>query len=319
LALRLLTSRKGLEESNVQPLPVDVLSMPRAGEHPLYPRALATAAAYAVERGDTPTGEQLAEAAMLAAEGVGSPDPLVEYLCYYSRGRAAEFVGLLQTGIAYFERAVEVARSAGLLYELAEVARSVAAAIAINGSDTERASALVSEALAVARKLGAPRLIAYDLLCVAGVLARQDPERAKALLEESRRTWAVLGDQDTLMLSVTVFAAALMGDWDQVFGAAPNAIRGFLWVGSHPNLAGMLNIVARALAPLDAETAAVLQGATRRLVTPGNTPRPGRDTVDIQPNPANSDGPATPSGVGGPILELRRDIADDPWQRTSLP
>ena len=31
LALRLLTSRKGLEESNVQPLPVDVLSMPRAG------------------------------------------------------------------------------------------------------------------------------------------------------------------------------------------------------------------------------------------------------------------------------------------------
>jgi hypothetical protein len=260
-----------------------------------------------VERGDTPTGEQLAEAAMLAAEGLGSPDPLVEYLGYYSRGRAAEFVGLLQTGIAYFERAVEVARSAGLIYELAEVAGSVAAAIAINGGDTDRASALVSEALAVARELGAPRLIAYDLLCVAGVLARQDPERAKSLLEESRRTWAVLGDQDTLMLSVTVFAAALMGDWDQVFDAAPNAIRGFLWVGSHPNLAGMLNIVARALAPLDAETAAVLQGATRRLVTPRNTPTPGRDTLDIQPNPRSGDGPANPSRVGGPIVELRRD------------
>jgi hypothetical protein len=103
-------------------------------------------------------------------------------------------------------------------------------------------------------------------------------------------------------MSELAVAASCLGDWDQVLRFAPDPIRGFHWLGQRPNLAGQFNIVARALAPLDAETAALLQGATRRLVSTPSVPRPVV-AIDQTPAPAPS---AAPSGGGGIIADLRR-------------
>jgi hypothetical protein len=90
-----------------------------------------------------------------------------------------------------------------------------------------------------------------------------------------------------------------MGDLDQALDAAPVAIRGFLWTGQRANLAGMLNLVARALAPVEPNTAAIIHGAVRRLVTASHA-----QSVQPDAQPRISDQPAsTPSG---PVVELRR-------------
>src|SRR5262249_62288146 len=60
---------------NVSLLPADALRLEGAVEHPLYPRAVATVALCAAERGDAPTAERLADAALAAAERLASPHP----------------------------------------------------------------------------------------------------------------------------------------------------------------------------------------------------------------------------------------------------
>jgi len=102
-----------------------------------------------------------------------------------------------------------------------------------------------------------------------------------------------------ILSSLTVFVAAYMGDLDQALDAAPVAIRGFLWTGQRANLAGMLNLVASALAPVEPNTAAIIQGAVRRLVTAS---QPQSVQPDAQP-PANDHPTSAPSG---PVVELRQ-------------
>jgi hypothetical protein len=90
LALRLLTCRRGgASEWSLQPLPIDALGMTGAPGHPLFPQALATAAYFAVERGDLSAAEQLADEAVAAAEGTPSRDPWVEGIRHTVRARAA--------------------------------------------------------------------------------------------------------------------------------------------------------------------------------------------------------------------------------------
>lgn len=57
-----------------------------------------------------------------------------------------------------------------------------------------------------------------------------------------------------------------MADWSLVLTLAPDAIQHLHWAGDRPYLSGILNVVARALASGHPESAAVLQGAARRLV-----------------------------------------------------
>ena len=52
---------------------------------------------------------------------------------------------------------------------------------------------LANEALALARQLGAPTLIATALLEVGAAVVQTDPEQARACLRESRELSAALG------------------------------------------------------------------------------------------------------------------------------
>jgi hypothetical protein len=92
-----------------------------------------------------------------------------------------------------------------------------------------------------------------------------------------------------------------MADWSLVLTLAPVAIQHLHWVGDRPFLAGILNVVARALAPNDPESAAVLQGASRRFVPAVHTPRAQHSASSSVIAPA---GP-TP-GAASFVTELRR-------------
>jgi hypothetical protein len=56
-----------------------------------------------------------------------------------------------------------------------------------------------------------------------------------------------------------------MGDWQLTLQLADRSIRHLQRGGQRPLLAGILNVVARALAQTDSEAAARLQGAARHL------------------------------------------------------
>jgi predicted ATPase/class 3 adenylate cyclase len=299
LALRLLTASTGQALwYNVPPVRVDALLLDGAVEHPLYPRALAKAAVYAAERGDVPSAEQLADAALASAAKLPTIDPLAEYEAHIARARAANSVGAILAEAAHYERAANVARSAGLLYETTFPLGCAAFQIAMSG-DADRALPLATEALATSRQVGAPGSIALNLMALAAVLARRNSEEANSLLHEGTRTAALVGEMSNVLSALTVLVAAYMGDWDQVSRSAPKALRGFLWTGQRSSLTGILNLVARALAPVDPNTAAMIQGAVRRLAVT----RP--QSVQIHPQGLIGDQKPTPGG--GTVAELRRE------------
>jgi predicted ATPase/class 3 adenylate cyclase len=297
LGLRLLTAPEGLARQLTDyQLPVDALRLEGAAGHPLYPRALATAAVYVHLTDDSRRPEELCAAAV-AAMGSAAPDPVVEYLVSAVRGDLADNRGDDAAAADLGERGAEIARSAGLLYEQASALFAAGAVLAV--SDPDRALPLARESVALARQLGAPWLVGLCLMGLATAFAGSDPAEARRLSRQSADVIAALPDRETPDLGIVAFLAAQMEDWETVLEVAPDAIRRFHWLGQRPPQAGMFNIVSRALAPLDAETAALLQGATRRLLSPLSTAAGSNMPQEPAPFTATS-------GGGGLVAELRR-------------
>jgi predicted ATPase len=299
VALRLLTAPEGLaHQLHTYQLPINALELEGAADHPLFPRALATAAVYVHLAGDSRRGEEFCEAA-LAASGSADRDPVVEYLVPDIRAHVAQYRDDWAAAADLWLRSVEVARSAGLLYEqIWSLATYSIAVVAMD--DRERALALAAESLALARQLDAPLLVGYCLMSLSSALAGSDPPEARRLFREGAAATTAVRGLGPMELSVIAFQAAAMEDWETVLEVAPDAIRGFHWLGERPNQAGTLNIVSRALATLDAETAALLQGATRKLMSrPSALPVDPEMTREPVPSPAAT-------GRGGIIVELRR-------------
>jgi predicted ATPase len=297
LALRLLTAPEALaQQLHAYQVPIDALELQGAADHPLYPRALATAAVYVHLSGASGRGEELCEAA-LAASGSAERDPVVEYLVPDIRGHVAQYRGDYAAAADLWLRSVEVARSAGLLYE--QVWSLATTSIAID--DPERALALAAEAVGLARQLDAPLLVGFCLMSMANAQAGSDPSEARRLFREGAAATTAVPGLGPTELSVIAFQAAGLEDWETVLEVASDAIRGFHWLGERPNQAGMLNIVSRALATSDPETAAVLQGATRKLMSSLSVP-PLATNRSREPAP-----PTATTGEGGTIPELRRE------------
>jgi hypothetical protein len=93
--------------------------------------------------------------------------------------------------------------------------------------------------------------------------------------------------------------AAHMGDWPLTLQLADRAIRHLQWGGQRLYLAGILNVVARALVASDIEATARLQGAARHL-----GPQPTR-VVDTPGGPSRTPPAVAPPG-SSLITDLRR-------------
>ncbi len=268
LALELLTaSFWPIAAGYVLRLPTDALGLDGAPEHPLYPEGLGVAAAYAALRGDRVDADRLCDEAETAALRLGSDrDGLVEFLVGNARQSLAFAAGAFDDAARFAEQTAMVGRATGRLHDIASSLAAAATWHTMAG-DPDTALPLATEGLAVARRLGNPSLIGLNLAALAGALADRDPDRAAALLREDIQSWASLGYEQGAEITNATLISARIRDWPTALEIAPAAIRHLHWIGDRPQLAGILNILARVLSSADSESAALIQGAARRIAT----------------------------------------------------
>jgi len=303
LALRLVrsTSHHGLQSGWRLILPVEaVLRLAGVADHPLYPLGLAAAAHEAAFRGDLSRSEAACEEALAAAGRLGS-DPDVDVLVSAARGIQAIAVGAWDEAAAHTERTLELARPGRAEYHFSDLLAGAAFEYTMAGN-LDAAARLASESLDLARRSGAPAFIAHSLTALAGAVADREPQRARALLAESLQLRATFEKQRAYDITHTALIAARIADWPLVLKLAPDSIRLHHWAGERPYLSGIFNVVARALASGDPESAAVLQGAAGRLV-----PAAARAPRGVGVASADAMSPAAEAaGTASLVTELRR-------------
>ena len=120
---------------------------------------------------------------------------------------------------------------------------------------------LASEALALARQIRAPALIASGLLAVGLAVADTDPGQSRASLRESRELSAALGYQNDLGLLWATGIAYRINDQAATLELGRRAIRGLEWGGDRVRVGLVLHVIAGALAATRPDAAAIVQGA----------------------------------------------------------
>jgi predicted ATPase/class 3 adenylate cyclase len=241
------------------------LGLPRASKHPGYPLALAVSAAFASYRADVPGAEELCRRAADANARRRSPDWRVEESICATRANIANTTGAFADAARLAEQAAGIARTGGDLADTS-VLLCLAAVRHVLAGDTPRAVPQASEAVAVARLVGAPALIATSLLAVGVAVAVNDPGQARARLRESRELSAALGYRNALDLGWATAIAFLLGDPATTLDLGRTAIHGIQWGGDRLRLGMVLYFIAGALATTRPEAAAIIQGAIETYV-----------------------------------------------------
>jgi hypothetical protein len=158
------------------------------------------------------------------------------------------------------EQAADMARAGGDLAD-ASVELSSAAAFYVVAGDAPAAVPLANEAVALARQIGAPALIATGLLAVGLAVARTDPGQARACLRESRELSTALGYQGATDLLWGTALAFTVGDQAATLELGRHAIRGLRWGGDRARAGSILHMIAGTLATTQPDAAAIIQGA----------------------------------------------------------
>ena len=176
------------------------------------------------------------------------------------RGSIAQAAGATDEAIDHFVAGARRAQADGVPSLAAFFLSS--AAISVSYQDPAAAQRHASEALALAREVGAPMAIVYSLFALAQALVTTDPDRAHALLAEGFQLATDLGYENPGELQLALFCTARLQDWPNTLRVAGRALHHHARSGVFPLylLAALLNVVARGLAEQQPEAAAILQG-----------------------------------------------------------
>jgi predicted ATPase/DNA-binding XRE family transcriptional regulator len=241
------------------------LELPGATEHPGYPLAVAVSALFASIRADvTGTGE-LARRADDANARRDPPDWRVEEVILAARANIAMAAGTFADAARLAEQAAGIARAGGDLAD-ASLELILASASHMLVGDAPTAVPLAHEALALARQIGAPALIATSLLAVGVALAGTDPGQARACLRESRELSTALGYQSARELVWATGIAFQVGDHAATLELGRRAIRGLQWGGDRLRMGLVLYMMAGAVAATRSDAAAIILGAAETHV-----------------------------------------------------
>jgi len=240
------------------------LELPGASEDPGYPLALAVSAAFASNRVDVTTAEELCRRAADANAGQAIPDWRVEETICAARHNIALAAGAFGDAARLAEQAADLARAGGDLAD-ASVELTFAASDHVLIDDAPAALPLAREALALARQTGAPALIATSLLALGAAVVGTDPEQARACLRESRELSTALGHHSAIDLLWATGIAFLLGDQVATLERGRRAIRGLQWAG-RIRMALVLYMIAGALLATRPDAAAIIQGAAQTYV-----------------------------------------------------
>ena len=242
------------------------LELPGATEHPGYPLALAVSAVLASFRADVTGAEELCRLAADASARRDTPDWRVEETLCAARSNIANTTGAFEDACRLAEQAAGLARAGGDLAD-ASVELTIAVADRVFVGDAPGAVPLASEALALARQIRAPALIASGLLAVGLAVADTDPARSRASLRESRELSTALGYQNDLGLLWATGIAYRINDEAATLELGRRAIRGLQWGGDRLRMGLVLHMIAGALAATWPASAATIQGAAEANVT----------------------------------------------------
>jgi predicted ATPase/class 3 adenylate cyclase len=241
------------------------LELPGASEDPGYPLAAAVSALFASIRGDVTGTEELCRRAAEASARRDTPDWRVEETICAARQNIAMTTGRFADAARLDEQAAGIARVGG---DLADT--SVLLNIAVGGhvmaGDVPAAVPVAREALALARQVGAPALVARSLLAAGATVARTDPDQARACLRESRELSTALGYQSPTDLNWATAIAFLVGDRAATLEFGRDAIRALQHGRARPLMGLNLHWIAGTLAATRPEAAATIQGAAETYV-----------------------------------------------------
>jgi predicted ATPase len=241
------------------------LKLPGASEHPGYPLAAAVSALFASIRGDVAGTEELCRRAAEANARRDPPDWRTEETICAAHQNIAMTAGAFADTARFAEQAAGIARAGGDLADTS-VLLNIAVAGYVLAGDAPAAAPLAREALALARQVGAPALVARSLLVVGATVARTDPDQARACLRESRELSTALGYQSTTDLNWATAIAFLVGDQAATLEFGHQVIRS-LQLGGDRRLMGLnLHWIAGTLAASRPEAAATIQGAAETYV-----------------------------------------------------
>jgi predicted ATPase len=237
-----------------------VLELPGATEHPGYPLAVAVSALFASLRADvTGTGELCRRAADASARR-DPPDWRVEEVILTARANIAIAAGAFADASRLAEQAAGIARAGGDLAD-ASLELILAASGHVLLGDAPKAVPLAREALALARQIGAPALVATSLLGVGAAVAGTDPAQARACLRESLELSTALGHQSARDLVWATGIAFFVNDRAAALELGRRAIRGLQWGGDRLRTGIVLQLIAGALAATRPDAAAIILGA----------------------------------------------------------
>jgi predicted ATPase len=309
LALRLVrhSPPPGIQLGFAIYLPIaTILDLPGARSHDLYPYALATSAIGAAAGGQLGDVERKCQEALRAARRLTSEQERCQVELAVTIARTARLLALghWREAAGGDEHVAGIAGELGMEAVAASYLSTAAFAYAVAGYP-QGAVDIANEALDRARAAGSPTVIALCLVTSAGAVAGSDPPVARRLLEEALALRETLDIETIAGVTQAALIAAGMGDWLLTLQLADRAIRHLQWGLQRPYLAGVLNVVARALAPTDTEAAARLQGAARHLV-----PQPVTEAATATPGRTDPAEPAVAPSGSSFITDLRRQTSE---------
>ena len=235
------------------------LELPGAAEHPGYPLALAVSALFASNRADVTGAEELCRRAANANARRDTPDWRVEEVILSARSNAAITACVFADCARLAEQAAGIARAGGDLAD-ACLALILATGGHMLAGDTPAAVPLAREALALARQIGAPALVANSLLAVGAAVAETDPARPAPACAKAA-SWTALGYQSARDLFWATAIAFLVGDQAATLDLGCRAIRGLQRAGERFQMGIVFHFIAGALAATRPDAAAIIQGA----------------------------------------------------------
>ena len=120
---------------------------------------------------------------------------------------------------------------------------------------------MAREAVALARQIGAPALIATALLEVGAAVVQTDPDQARACLRESRELSTAFGYQSARDLVWATGIALFLNDRTTTLELGRDAIRALQRGGDRLRMGLTLHMIAGALAATRPDAAAIILGA----------------------------------------------------------
>jgi hypothetical protein len=267
-AFQMLASFAPSEVWNTYPLLLPgeaALELPGAAGHPGYPLAAAVSALFASIRADVTGAEELCRRAAEANARRDTPDWRTEETICAARTNIATTRSAFADAARFAEQAAGLARDGGDLADTS-VQLTIAVACHVLAGDAPRGVPLAGEALALARQIGAPALVATALLEVGAAVVQTDPGQARACLRESRELSTALGYQSARDLVWATGIAALLNDRTATLELGRSAIRALQRGGDRLRMGITFHMIAGTLATARPEAAAIILGAAEAHV-----------------------------------------------------